>query len=194
MLHMKFNFVGFEEKRLKECGRHTTTLIGQVVSAEKRLKEYGQRTTTTTYLSYKLTKWAFWSGELKIHQLLRDFDYTESWSEHKIDRPDAYACCVVIKLGKTHQHLVVVMWPCNMPRLAAVLICQLDHKHLRVTREMLFHLPDRRFLKNSSWLQDINIISSPHLSMLPQCGDFQKWAGVATWHSAIFLALSVPRH
>ena len=48
------------------------TLIGPVVSEEKMFKECGQRNTddddgrwtTEAYLSYKLTKWAFGSGEL----------------------------------------------------------------------------------------------------------------------------------
>ena len=39
------------------------TLIGPVVSEEKMFKECGRRT-TEAYLSYKLTKWAFGSGEL----------------------------------------------------------------------------------------------------------------------------------
>ena len=43
------------------------TLIGPVVSEEKMSKKCGRRrwTTTEAYLSYKLTKWAFGSGELK---------------------------------------------------------------------------------------------------------------------------------
>ena len=40
------------------------TLIGPMVSEEKMLKACGRRT-TEAYLSYKLTKWAFGSGELK---------------------------------------------------------------------------------------------------------------------------------
>ena len=49
-------------------------LIGPVVSKEKMFKECGRRRTSTdddvrqtteAYLSYKLTKWAFGSGELK---------------------------------------------------------------------------------------------------------------------------------
>ena len=42
------------------------TLIGPVVSEEKMFKECGRRGTTEAYLSFKLTKWAFGSGELKI--------------------------------------------------------------------------------------------------------------------------------
>ena len=42
------------------------TLIGPVVSEEKMFKECGRRQRTTeAYLSYKLTIWAFGSGELK---------------------------------------------------------------------------------------------------------------------------------
>ena len=50
------------------------TLICLVVSEEKMFKECGRRMTddrrrrtTETYLSYKLTKWAFGSGELKTN-------------------------------------------------------------------------------------------------------------------------------
>ena len=42
------------------------TLIGLVVSEEKMFKECGRRRTTEADLSYKLTKWAFGSGELKM--------------------------------------------------------------------------------------------------------------------------------
>ena len=44
------------------------TLTGPVVSEEKMFKECGRRwrMTTDDYLSYKLTKWACASGELKI--------------------------------------------------------------------------------------------------------------------------------
>ena len=42
------------------------TLIGPVVSEEKMFKECGRRRMTEAYLSYKLTIWAFGSGELKI--------------------------------------------------------------------------------------------------------------------------------
>ena len=43
------------------------TLIGAVVSEEKMVKECGRRRqcTTEAYLSYKLSKWASGSGELK---------------------------------------------------------------------------------------------------------------------------------
>ena len=41
------------------------TLIGPVASEEKMFKECGLHTTTEDYLSYKLTKWVFGSGELK---------------------------------------------------------------------------------------------------------------------------------
>ena len=41
------------------------TLIGPVVSEEKMFKECGWRRVTEAYLSYKLTKWTFSSGELK---------------------------------------------------------------------------------------------------------------------------------
>ena len=40
------------------------TLIGPVVSEEKMFKECGRRRTMKAYLSYKITKWAFGSGEL----------------------------------------------------------------------------------------------------------------------------------
>ena len=39
-----------------------------VVSDEKMFKECGRRRTMEAYLSYKLTKWAFGSGELKKTQ------------------------------------------------------------------------------------------------------------------------------
>ena len=47
------------------------TLIGSVVSEEKMFKECGRRTTddVEAYLSYKLTKWAFGSGELKMKRV-----------------------------------------------------------------------------------------------------------------------------
>ena len=45
-------------------------LIGPVVSEEMMFKECGWRRTTENYLSYKLTKWAFGSGELRSHQCL----------------------------------------------------------------------------------------------------------------------------
>ena len=47
------------------------TLTGPVVSEEKMFKKCGWQQTTPTeaYLSYKLTKWAFGSGELKTCQL-----------------------------------------------------------------------------------------------------------------------------
>ena len=44
------------------------TFIGPVVSDEKIFKECGRWRTTGAYLSYKLTKSAFGSGELKITQ------------------------------------------------------------------------------------------------------------------------------
>ena len=41
------------------------TLIGPVVSEEKKFKECGgRRHTMEAYLSYKLTKWAFRSGDV----------------------------------------------------------------------------------------------------------------------------------
>ena len=67
------------------------TLIGPVVSEEKMFKECGRRRTTTAddddvrrtteaYLFYKLTKWAFGSGELKNWEKL---NYSESTSNRQ---------------------------------------------------------------------------------------------------------------
>ena len=53
------------------------TLIGPVVSEEKMFKECGRRRrrTNEAYLSYKLTKWAFGSGELKKRDRYDQFHY-----------------------------------------------------------------------------------------------------------------------
>ena len=66
----------FEQSFVPESHRSSIwnlTLIGPVVSEEKMFMECGRRCTTEAYLSYKLTKWAFGSGELKMKWIINDF-------------------------------------------------------------------------------------------------------------------------
>ena len=55
-------------------------------------------------------------------------------------------------------------------------ISQLNHGRLWVTRESSFHLPDQQFFETI--LQDVIIISPPHLYMLPRWVGFRKWTEV----------------
>ena len=71
-------------------------------------------------------------------------------------------------------------------------ISQLDHGRLWVTSEPSFHLPAT--LRNNSTRRLHHFIASPVFASTlggVRSGNDQKWA---TWHSVIFLALSIPRH
>ena len=50
-------------------------LIDPVVSEEKMFKECGRRRTTEAYISYKLTKWAFGSGDKPYSYLRYTLNY-----------------------------------------------------------------------------------------------------------------------
>ena len=56
-----------EEKMFKECGRR-----------RRRTTDDDGRRTTEAYLSYKLTKWAFGSGELKMYKIRLQRDFFET--------------------------------------------------------------------------------------------------------------------
>ena len=114
------------------------TLIGPVVSEEKMLKECGRRRTTTydrqrtteAYLSYKLTIWAFDSGEL-----IKGFDpCTNSLAFVKV---------VVFSMSSLKQSIQLISYVRESWSLCRLVGPTLLHDTIPAERQMKIHIQCR---------------------------------------------------